>query len=403
MMRDLTKLMAPTRFEDVSAVLALGRPGPMEANSHINYALPQERPAEDRAPSTPSWSRPWSRSSARPTTWWSTRSRSWPSPSSSLGTPSAARTSCAARWGRRRKRRWTSIWAVFSSGMKKTATPPRPIKAIWDVLMPFSAYGFNKSHTAGYGVVSYWTAYLKANYPAEYMAALLTSVGANKDKMAVYLAESSRMGVKMLPDVNQSQLRFAAVGDDIRFGRRRHPQRRRERRRRDRPYARREDRYTSFNDFLRVCRSRSATSGSWSLIKAGAFDSLGHHRKGLLMVHEQAIDTVIDIKRNEAIGRGLSVRAPSKMPATPPTTTFDVPIPARQNGTRRPSSGSNGKCSASTSPATRSTGPSRILERSRDHSIVELLDGAAGNRTIRIAGIITSVDRKSPSKATCGR
>ena len=65
-------------------------------------------------------------------------------------------------------------------------------KAVWDVLVPFSAYGFNKSHTAGYGLVSYWTAYLKANYPAEYMAALLTSVGDDKDKMAIYLAEAAR-------------------------------------------------------------------------------------------------------------------------------------------------------------------------------------------------------------------
>ena len=73
--------------------------------------------------------------------------------------------------------------------MEKNGYSAEAAKAIWDVLMPFSAYGFNKSHTAGYGLVSYWTAYLKANYAAEYMAALLTSVGANKDKMAVYLAK----------------------------------------------------------------------------------------------------------------------------------------------------------------------------------------------------------------------
>ena len=90
--------------------------------------------------------------------------------------------------------------------MKDNGYSPEATQAVWDVLLPFSAYGFNKSHTAGYGLVSYWTAYLKANYPAEYMAALLTSVGTNKDKMAVYLAETRRMGVKVLPpDVNESQ------------------------------------------------------------------------------------------------------------------------------------------------------------------------------------------------------
>jgi DNA polymerase-3 subunit alpha len=95
----------------------------------------------------------------------------------------------------------------------------RPIKALWDVLVPFSDYAFNKAHTAAYGLVSYWTAYLKANYPAEYMAALLTSVRDDKDKSALYLNECRRMGIKVLPpDVNDSVGNFAAVGSDIRFG-----------------------------------------------------------------------------------------------------------------------------------------------------------------------------------------
>ena len=67
------------------------------------------------------------------------------------------------------------------------------IKALWDTLLPFSDYAFNKAHSAAYGLVSYWTAYLKANYPAEYMAALLTSVKDDKDKMAIYLNECRRM------------------------------------------------------------------------------------------------------------------------------------------------------------------------------------------------------------------
>src|SRR5215218_7654851 len=93
------------------------------------------------------------------------------------------------------------------------------IKALWDVLVPFSDYAFNKAHSAAYGLVSYWTAYLKANYPAEYMAALLTSVRDDKDKSALYLNECRRMGIKVLPpDVNESVANFAAVGTDIRFG-----------------------------------------------------------------------------------------------------------------------------------------------------------------------------------------
>ena len=86
-------------------------------------------------------------------------------------------------------------------------------------MLPFADYAFNKSHAAGYGLVSYWTAYLKANYPAEYMAGLLTSVGDDKDKAAVYLADCRRLGITVLPpDVNESALNFASVGTDIRFG-----------------------------------------------------------------------------------------------------------------------------------------------------------------------------------------
>src|SRR5437763_5453802 len=165
----------------------------------------------------------------------------------------------------------------FSEGMKANGFSGGAIKALWDTILPFAGYAFNKSHAAGYGLVSYWTAYLKANYPSEYMAALLTSVADNKDKSAVYLSECRRSGIKVLPpDINESGLRFAAVGTDIRFGlgairnvganvvesiietRSK------------------KGRYTSFTDFLHkaelVCCNKRVIE---SLIKAGAFDSFG--------------------------------------------------------------------------------------------------------------------------------
>ena len=90
---------------------------------------------------------------------------------------------------------------------------------LFDIIEPFADYAFNKAHSAAYGLVSYWTAYLKANYPAEYMAGLLTSVGDDKDKAAVYLADCRRLGITVLPpDVNESVQNFASVGNDIRFG-----------------------------------------------------------------------------------------------------------------------------------------------------------------------------------------
>ena len=179
------------------------------------------------------------------------------------------------------------------------------VKMLWDILLPFSDYAFNKAHSAAYGVVSYWTAYLKANYPAEYMAALLTSVKDDKDKSAIYLNECRRMGIKVLPpDVNESDANFTPVGTDIRFGlnairnvggnvvqgivRARGDQ----------------GRFTDFNDFLgkveaTVCNKRVIES----LIKAGAFDSLNHRRSCLVAIHETAVEQYVDVKRNEAIGQ----------------------------------------------------------------------------------------------------
>src|SRR5271165_3632339 len=107
----------------------------------------------------------------------------------------------------------------FSEGMQANGFSAKAIKALWDTILPFADYAFNKSHAAGYGMVSYWTAYLKANYPAEYMAGLLTSVGDDKDKAAVYLADCRKLGITVLPpDVNESVLNFASVGTDIRYG-----------------------------------------------------------------------------------------------------------------------------------------------------------------------------------------
>src|SRR5688572_14939134 len=121
--------------------------------------------------------------------------------------------------GKKKKAELDKQFEGFSNGMRERGYSVGAIKALWDTLLPFSDYAFNKAHSAAYGLVSYWTAYLKAHYPAEYMAALLTSVGDSKDKMAVYLNECRRMGIKVLPpDVRESIRYFAAVGEDIRFG-----------------------------------------------------------------------------------------------------------------------------------------------------------------------------------------
>ena len=189
--------------------------------------------------------------------------------------------------------------------MKANGFSAAAIKALWDTVLPFADYAFNKSHAAGYGLVSYWTAYLKANYPAEYMAGLLTSVGDDKDKAAVYLADCRRLGITVLPpDVNESRLNFASVGEDIRFG----------------LGAVRnvganvvasmintrteKGKYTDFSDYLnKIDIAACNKKVTESLIKAGAFDSLGHPRKGLFLIHTDAVDSVLGTKKAEAMGQ----------------------------------------------------------------------------------------------------
>jgi DNA polymerase-3 subunit alpha len=391
MMRDLTKLMAPARFEDISAVLALGRPGPMEAKSHINYAL-RKSGQQPVAPVHPELKGPLEDILGETYHLVVYQEQVMAIARKLAGYTLGGADILRRAMGKKKKEEMDKQWALFSEGMTANGYSAEATQAIWDVLMPFSAYGFNKSHTAGYGLVAYWTAYLKANFPAEYMAALLTSVGDNKDKMAVYLAECRRMGVKVLPpDVNESRLRFAAVGDDIRFG----------------LGAIRNvgenvvegitaarsgrGRFASFSDFLgkvpiQVCNKRVVES----LIKAGAFDSLGHPRQGLLHIHEPAVEAVTGIKRMEAIGQD-SLFGPADEGS--PDVTLDLPVPDAEwqpkvkLGFEREMLG----LYVSSHPL---DGAEHLLDRNRDFPIAEVLDGAGGPGSTRIAGIVTAVTKK---------
>ena len=302
--RTLLRQMKPDNFEDISALGALYRPGPMGVNSHTNYALRKNR-QQEITPIHPELEEPL-KEILEPTYGLIVYQEQVQRAAQILAGYTLGQADLLRRaMGKKKKEILDKEFKPFHAGCRERGYSDKAIQAVWDVLVPFAGYAFNKAHSAAYGLVSYWTAYLKANYPAEYMAAVLTSVGDDKDKSALYLSEARRMGVKVLPpDVNASVATFAAVGADVRFG----------------MAAIRnvganvveaivatrksKGEFTSFADFLRkvpavVCNKRVIES----LVKAGAFDSFGHPRKGLALIHEQAVDSVIDLKRNEAIGQ----------------------------------------------------------------------------------------------------
>ncbi|WP_407665820.1 DNA polymerase III subunit alpha [Microbacterium memoriense] len=301
-MRSLLRLLKPDNFEDISAVIALYRPGPMGANSHTNYALRKNGLQEItpiHAEFEESLAEILSTSYGLIIYQEQVMAIAQKVAGFSLGQADILRRAM----GKKKKEELDKQFAGFEAGMHANGYSDGAVQKLWEILLPFSDYAFNKAHSAAYGLVSYWTAYLKAHYPAEYMAALLTSVGDAKDKLAVYLNECRRMGIRVLPpDVGESIRYFAAVGEDIRFG----------------LGAvrnvganvvdgivavRADDSFVSFHDFLTKVPAHVANKRTIeSLIKAGAFDSLGSTRRALMEIHEDATEAAVETKRKAATG-----------------------------------------------------------------------------------------------------
>ena len=302
--RALLRSMAPDSFEDISAVIALYRPGPMGVNAHNDYA-DRKNKRKRIEPIHPELSAALVEILAD-TYGLIVYQEQVMAIAQKLAGFSLGRADLLRKaMGKKNKEILDKEYVHFEEGMRNNGFSSIAIDELWKTLIPFSDYAFNRAHSAGYGVLSFWTAYLKANYPTEYMAALLTSVRDDKDKSALYLNESRRMGIKVLPpDVNFSNAEYTPGGNDIRFGltairnigenvvasivKNRNEK----------------GKYTSFSDFLAkvdqtVCNKKTIES----LIKAGAFDSLGHSRKGLMSIYLEAIDSVLEEKRAQAIGQ----------------------------------------------------------------------------------------------------
>ncbi len=303
-MRSLMRSLAPTTFDDVAALVALYRPGPMAANMHKDYA--------DR------------KNGRKPITYLHPDLEPILADTYGLMIYQESVMRVAQKFAgysleeadNLRKAAGKKVRAIMAQEREKFVAGceaqgyGRAIGTqLFDIIEPFADYAFNKSHSYGYGFVSYQTAWLKAHHPVEYLAALLTSVKDDKDKTAVYLGECRAMGIEVLvPDVNRSAGEFTPLpGEDgtrrVVFGLA--AVRNVGEGLVERIVAERDANgpFADFYDFCRrvdpaVLNKRTVES----LVKAGAFDSLGHPRQGLLLVFEEIVDRTLARRREEDAG-----------------------------------------------------------------------------------------------------
>ncbi|MGQ0616351.1 MAG: DNA polymerase III subunit alpha [Acidimicrobiia bacterium] len=303
-MRSLMRSLEPSTFEDIAALVALYRPGPMAANMHNDYA--------DR------------RTGRKPVTYFHPDAEEILADTYGLmiyqesvmrvaqrfaGYSLAQADNLRKACGKKVRELMAKERESFTRGVERTGYGPEMGRMLFDIIEQFADYAFNKSHSYGYGLIAYQTAYLKANYPAEYLSALLTSVKSSLEKAAVYLADCRARGIEVVvPDVNRSVSDFAPVAGDagaqIAFG----------------LSAVRNvgqglvalivaerDADGPFRDFYDFCERVDVMVLNKrtieSLIKAGAFDSLGHPRRGLLSAYEAIIDQTVARRRKEGEGQ----------------------------------------------------------------------------------------------------
>ncbi|UVO12075.1 DNA polymerase III subunit alpha [Mycobacterium sp. SVM_VP21] len=393
-MRDLLRRMQPTEFNDIVAVLALYRPGPMGMNAHNDYA-DRKNARQVIKPIHPELEEPL-RSILSETYGLIVYQEqimfiAQKVASYTMGKADALRKAM----GKKKLEVLEAEYKGFYEGMTANGFSEKAVKALWDTILPFAGYAFNKSHAAAYGLVSYWTAYLKANYPAEYMAGLLTSVGDDKDKAAVYLADCRRLGITVLPpDVNESELNFASVGEDIRYGlgavrnvganvvgslitTRTH-----------------KGRFTDFSDYLnKIDIAACNKKVTESLIKAGAFDSLGHPRKGLFLVHTDAVDSVLGTKKAEAVGQ-FDLFGGGDGESAGAETVFGIKVPDEEWADKHKLALEREMLGLYVSGHPLN-GIAHLLAAQVDTQIPAILEGdVAADTQVRVGGILASVNRR---------
>jgi DNA polymerase-3 subunit alpha len=327
-MKELLTKMKPECFEDIIALVALYRPGPLEsgmvddfvARKHgqkeVHYPLPQLEPVLKETYGVIVYQEQ-VQEIARVLAGYS------------LGEGDILRRAM----GKKVKEVMDAQGERFMQGAQENGIPKGKAAEIFDLMAKFAGYGFNKSHSAAYGLIAYQTAYLKAHYPLEFMAALLTSEMSNTDKVMLHIAECRERGLSVLPpDINQSLRNFTVAGEAIRFGlaavknvgsgav--------------ESILAAREE-GGGFSDLYDLCERvdmrRVNRRVLESLIKCGALDSTGAHRAQLMAVLDEAMAQGQKAFADRSSGQGSifdvpgvqAANAKPELPAVPPWSESD--------------------------------------------------------------------------------
>jgi DNA polymerase-3 subunit alpha len=390
-MKSLVRQLKPDRFDDIVALLALYRPGPMKAELHTEYARRKHGRSqvtllhEDL------------REFLEPTYGILVYQEQVLQIAQKIADFSLGAADMLRRAiGKKKRSEMEAQKAKFLSGVVECGYEESFGRKLWDLIEGFADYAFNKSHSAGYGLISYQTAWLKANYPVEYMAALLTSVKSNKDRLPLYLHTCRMMGIDVLqPDVNASNVDFAPSESRIRFGlsavrnvgehvveaiidaRRRKGE------------------FTSFADFCDkvdagVLNRRTVES----LIKAGSFESLGHPRKGLLLSFESIADHALARKRAEAEGQFSLFDVPDTGATATLVDVVQIPDVEFERTEKLANEREMLGLYVSDHPL---LGLERTLAELSSMSIGQMLDGG-GRDSVKVAGILTGLQKKFTRK-----
>jgi len=298
-MRDALRGLKPEQLEDLIAMVSLYRPGPMELipdfiqRKHGRSKITYEHPAMEKF--------------TRETYGIMVYQEQIMQIASEMAGFTMGEADILRRaMGKKDRELMAKQREKFLAGCRERNTSSAKAERVWELMEKFAGYGFNKSHAAAYGLVAYQTAYFKANYPVEFMAALLTSEMGDTDKIVKYIEECRAMGIQVVPpDVNVSAVQFSVAGDTVRFGLAAIKNVGEAAMQSILKSRSAEGSFKTLDDFcarvdLRLVNRRVVES----LIKAGAFDSLGLTRAHLLATTDTALESGQRQQRDRAEGQG---------------------------------------------------------------------------------------------------